>query len=152
VLSPALLAKVQYALQGKGVLLYVPAVAGWYEPPFNLRMVHDFTARGWTAGRIADRLSLTLRQVYRLRKIAREHPERLQPQRPHGMASHGDAAASPTRKTPAAARNARPPRPRPTRTLDSAPRFASRPKLLQDQDELVTPPHLTFEPITRTDW
>ena len=81
-LPPYLLKMVQEKLGGKGMLLYVPALKGWYAPPYRLEKVALFTAEGWSAARIATLLDISTRQVYRLRQIIRDHPERLQATRP----------------------------------------------------------------------
>jgi hypothetical protein len=89
VLPPYLLRLVQDKLHGKGMLLYVSALQGGYAPPYNLQMVHEFTNRGWSASQIAAQLQITQRQVYRLRKAVREHPECLEAQTP-ALPSAGD--------------------------------------------------------------
>jgi len=82
ILSPSLLRQLQTKLRGKGTLLYVPALEGWYDPPYHLRMVDDLTERGWSAARIAHKLGITPRQVYRLRQRLREDPACLRARQP----------------------------------------------------------------------
>lgn len=74
--------QLQQRLKGKGMLVYVPALPEQEEAPYNLRMVAYFSGQGWSASRIAERLQLSARQVHRLRKEMREHPERLAPKPP----------------------------------------------------------------------
>lgn len=74
--------QLQQRLKGKGTLIYIPAVPESTEAPYNLRMAAYFTAQGWSASRIATRLKISARQVQRLRREAREHPERLAPKPP----------------------------------------------------------------------
>jgi hypothetical protein len=75
VLPESLVRKLQKACQGKGTMLYVPPVTQDLEPSYHLEMVHRFTQRGWSAAQIAQRLKISPRQVFRLRKQLREHPE-----------------------------------------------------------------------------
>ena len=77
-----LVRQLQQRLKGKGMLVYVPALPAQDEAPYNLRMVAYFTEQGWSAARIAARLKISARQVQRLRREAREHPERLAPKPP----------------------------------------------------------------------
>jgi len=79
VLPPSLVKLIQQQLEGRGVLLYVPAVKDRQGPSETLLAVMRLTAEGQSAAEIARRLSITPRQVYRLRQQAREHPELLTP-------------------------------------------------------------------------
>jgi len=50
--------QLQQRLQGKRMLVYVPALPDQGEAPYNLRMVAYFTEQGWSAARIAARLKI----------------------------------------------------------------------------------------------
>lgn len=79
VLPPSLVKLIQQKLEGQGVLLYFPAVAGRRGIPETLQTVMALTGEGMSAAAIARRLEMTVRHVYRLRQQAREHPELLIP-------------------------------------------------------------------------
>jgi len=76
-LPPSLVKLIQQKLEGRGVLLYVPAVTDRQGPSETLLTVMRLTAEGHSAAEIAQRLGITSRQVYRLRRQACEHPELL---------------------------------------------------------------------------
>lgn len=82
VFSEYIVRQLQQRLGGKGMLVYIPALPAQGEAPYNLRMVADFTGQGWSAARIAARLDISARQIQRLCREARDHPERLAPNRP----------------------------------------------------------------------
>lgn len=77
VLPPSLVKLIQHKLEGRGVLLYVPAVPQRQGPSETLLAVVRLTAAGRSAVQIASELRITPRQVQRLRRQAREHPELL---------------------------------------------------------------------------
>jgi len=106
VLPPSLVKLIQQKLDGQGMLLYVPAVKDRQGPPETLLAVVRLTEAGRSAAQIAAELRITPRQVCRLRRQAREHPEVLteRPKRrrlaPHGAggtasACRGGRAATP---------------------------------------------------------
>ena len=77
VLPPSLVKLIQQKLEGRGLLLYVPAVKERHGPSETLREVMRLTEEGRSTAEIARRERISTRQVYRLRQQAREHPELL---------------------------------------------------------------------------
>ncbi|HOF87714.1 MAG TPA: helix-turn-helix domain-containing protein [Armatimonadota bacterium] len=149
VLPPSLVKLIQRKLEGRGLLLYVPAVKDRQGPSETLLAVMRLTEEGKSAAEIARRLRITPRQVYRLRQQAREHPELLTPK---------PKRRKMTRTTPEERRQ---------RAVDAEQRRRERMALKQrkaeearrqaifgsegDPTEIMTP-RITPLPVERTDW
>jgi len=141
--------QLQQRLKGKGMLVYVPAQAGQADPPHNLWMAHDLTKRGWSAARIAAHLKITARQVYRLRREAREHPERLAPKQPPLPEVY--SPAKPTRpRQPSRAQIER--RQQQAEQVRHERIFGEKPAMPANNSDLIQVPRLRILPIERTDW
>lgn len=149
-LPPFLLKKIQEKLGGKGMLLYVPALKGWYDPPYRLEKVAFFTAAGWSATRIATHLGISPRQVYRLRQLARDHPERLQATRPK------EQTTDPVSKTVSHVPKRRTPR-RTRKAYDESAHADSYPNVMDtgsaqhEQTEFITPPTVPMAYLNPSD-
>jgi len=168
VLPPGLLRKLQDRVGPHGVLLYIPARRDMRPPSETITRVQTLTTAGWTAAQIAETLGLSVRQVYRLRREARMHPERLIVLSTLPVPAPPPVPASP----PAVARPAprAPRRRRPTTTRSPSPATLARRRLREDrrrQEHILQgewigegPPqpveiervNLRPVPLDRTDW
>lgn len=104
VLPPGLLRQLQDRFDGRGVLLYLPARRPPLAPSASVMQVQALTTAGHTAAQIAAQMGISLRQVYRLRREARLHPERVivptpspAPAPPRGPSAPPSAPAAPPR-------------------------------------------------------
>jgi transposase-like protein len=141
--------QLQQRLKGKGTLVYVPALTEQADPPHNLWMVHDLTKRGWSASRIAAHLKISARQVYRLRREAREHPARLAPKPPPPPAVYPPTEPAKPRK-PSRAQLER--RQREAEQARQARIFGAEPLTPPSGTEIIQVPRLRILPIERSDW
>jgi|GEM_PF-2067156 len=141
--------QLQQRLKGKGMLVYVPALTEQADPPHNLWMVHDLTKRGWSASRVAAHLEISTRQVYRLRREAREHPERLEPKRPPMQEVYPPAKPAAPRK-PSRAQIER--RQQQTEQARHERIFGEEPPAPANNSDLIQVPRLRILPIERSDW
>jgi len=149
-LFPAYIVRqLQQRLNGKGMLVYIPAITEHADPPHNLWMVHDLTKRGWSASRIAEHLKITPRQVYRLRRDAREHPERLAPKRPPIQEVYPPDKSTTPRKPSRAQLERRQQQTEQARQERIFGEESPAPASSHDSTQL---PRLRILPIDRTDW
>jgi hypothetical protein len=144
-----LIRQLQQRLQGKGMLVYIPALPGSDEAPYNLRMVAYFTEQGWSASRIATRLQISPRQVQRLRREAREHPERLALKPPPAQAVYPPPEPTKPRK-PSRAQVER--RQREAEQARQERIFGTDPLTPPTGTDIIQVPRVRIVPIERPDW
>ncbi len=144
-----LIRQLQQRLNGKGILVYIPASPAHDEAPYNLRMVAYFTAQGWSAARIATRLNITARHVQRLRRDSREHPERLAP-KPAPTQAVFPPAEPPKPRKPSRAQLER--RQREAEQARQERIFGTEPLTPPSGTDIIQVPRVRIVPIDRSDW
>jgi hypothetical protein len=141
--------QLQQRLKGKGVLVYVPALPEQGEAPYNLRMVAYFTGLKWSAARIATRLNISTRQVQRLRREVREHPERLALKPPPVQEAYAPSKPAKPRQ-PSRAQIER--RQQQAEQARHERIFGEDPLTPPSGNDIIQVPRLRILPIERSEW
>lgn len=142
--------QLQQRLKGKGALVYIPALPTQDQVPSHLRLVAYFTEQGWSAARIAEQLKISPRQVYRLRKEMREHPERLAPKPPPVVKAFPPPAKPTTPRKPSRAQIER--QQQQAEHARQQRIFGEEPLAPPTGSDIIEVPHVRFLPIERSDW